>query len=1285
MKLILFYSWQTTTDTKYNKSFIKDCINKSVNKLKNKLEFKGVEFEIQEGVTTEPGSVPVASQITDVRIPNCDIFIADLTVVNHSFPKEIPQEYHALLRSNVKPSPNPNVLIEYGVAYRELGSEKIIGVMNSHFGSPKENSDNLPFDLRHLRYPIEFLYSEDSKAEDKEKIKKEFIDNLTRAIKTTALYSIQNQKNRYNPLCVWSDWENNVHPKQRFFKNGKIEEIHELIGKSIQNPHESTRLLGLSGLGKTRILLENFRSDNVDDVSVLLSGRVLYMNCHLYPNTNINALLRSIIENGEDRIVVLDNCSLKTHRGLIELLKREDNRISLISIDSNPEEINHDKINGVNYIVIKKDDLSSVVDNILTVDFSFLSKELIEKIKEFSQGIPLMAVLIGESINKGEKFVGRLEDKDLLDKLLGPKSENEKQRKILNSCSIFNYFGIDDELSSQIEFIATNKGITSLTGDNQVIINDFHETCSHYLEREIFERKGRFIGMRPFPLSMYLAQEWLEQCSPQRLLGVITDIASLKEPDRKQLSEAFCEQMKYLGYNEKAILIIDKIIGTQSPFDNAEVLNTELGSRLFRFFVEVNPVAVSQNFVRLFSTKNTEDLLKIVEGRRNIVWVLEKLCFDKRTFAESVKVMYAFAVAENETWANNATGQFLHLFNIYLSGTEVNLNERWKIIEWGLMHPENKYQSLAMNAMKVGLAYGHFSRDGGAEKQGTRRLYDDEPNGKDILEYWSRILHKLVEITTAKNEYSDFASKTIADSIRSMYRAGFSFIILPIVKEVSDFKNNDWDEGLKGLKSARRYEKVLLSGHQLNQLNEAIDALTKKDFWTRYITIANSYHLENDEFETRDTIIEAIKKIADEFINDDLPWDENFPLFYKNHQNYSFFFGNRLYELLEGNDGSVDKFITLSVETILAIKKEERNLTLLGGFISVANEEIKGKFYAYLYGHEELNYILFYLISLDNKGEKYFTLLFDLIDQDKCNVIDFEVFSYGSVLSKLPIEALRAFSQRMFNYSDKGYSVVFDLYFSLGYNNTELRILLLPILKKCIIQLGLNNGGNDQLDNFKWGQTICLILEDENESDFAVFINDSIIKSITFENSYHLNYEAQGIYEVLMKHHFATIWPNLSEALISADEEYIKFYGLKHILGSHIGGVGRSIGILFDGDIDTIFEWCKNNKPLAPARIAELVPIFGGFNNLYSTWHPIALRLINEFGDIEDVLRYLTINMGSFSWTGSIVPLLESKKELFNTIADHKIKEVSNWARKSLTSLELDIKGEAVRDDEMHL
>ena len=1278
MKLKIFFSWQMTTDSKYNKYFILDCIKKSVKKLKNKPELNGVEFIIQEGITGESGSVQVASKIADDRIPNCDIFIADLSVVNHI------NGFNRFVRKytgdKYKPFQNNNVLYEYGIAYEAIGEQKIIGILNNSYGSPNENPDNIPFDLKHLRFPLEYKYS--SKFQDKEKAQTQLISGLVGALKETAIFALQNQKNKYNPLLVWKDWESLTNTTQKYYDSEFINLITTQIKNGAKKTNESIRLIGLSGLGKTRILLEAFRTTETEE-SINVNSKVLYLNCNYHSNTDYQTLFAKLTKEKENRIVILDNCSKALHRQLLHFIHNDNNLISLITIDSNPEELEQDRINGVNYILIKKEDLSDVVEKILIEDISILGKDNVEKIKEFSQGIPLMAALIGQSIKNGEKFIGKLDDKELLDKLLGEKGQNERFRTILKSCSIFNYFGIKDELNSQIEFIATDKNITSLTGDNQVIINEFHDTCTHFLKREIFERKGRLIGLRPFPLAMSLAQEWLEPCTPERLLNVITNISNLEEPDRKNLSEAMAEQMKYLGYSDKAVLIIEKIVGPESPFDNAEVLNSELGSRLFRSFVEVNPIAVSDNLTRIFSTKSKEELLEIEDGRRNLVWVLEKLCFDKRTFNKGAKLLFGFAIAENETWSNNATGQFLSLFKIILAGTESNLQERWAIIEWGLSTKNEEYLNLAIKAMKSGLSYGHFSRMGGPENQGSKKLIDYQPNLDEVKEYWTNILIKLTSIVKSDNNHSKFASDTIANSIRSICNARFGDVIIPIVEDISSYKKYDWDEGLKGLKYARKYEKGLLSEKSIENINTLIESLTKTDFETRYKTISSSYHLDNDESYSSEKVKDAIVNLADEFITDEIPWESHFSIFYTSQQVYSYHFGNRIYELISSDTTKVDKFIELSINKVAELKKEERNLTVLGGFISKSNSKIKESFYRTLSKNEELNYLLFYFISIDNEGKKYFNLLFELIDNGKCEIVNFNVFNYSNSLNHCNLDELTEFSEKLFEYGNEGYSIAFDSFFSLGYNNEELKIKLTPIFKKCIFKLGANIKG--RRDNYRWADTICSILSSTDESELAVFINNSIIETISWENSYHLDYNVQNIYSILMKIHFASIWPNLSKALLSKDEDYIKFYGLKHILGSRIGGIGRSVGILFEGDVELIFNWCKINQPLAPSRLAELVPIYGDNNNNYSEWHPFAKRLIDEFGDNEEVLSHLSSNMGTYSWTGSVVPLLEAKKELFKIIENHSIKLVSDWATKSLSYTNERIKKEKNKDEEMYL
>ena len=79
---------------------------------------------------------------------------------------------------------------------------------------------------------------------------------------------------------------------------------------------------------------------------------------------------------------------------LLPFINASTNKLSLITIDSNPEEFELSKLTFVNYILIRKDDLSSIVDDILKNNYAQINEDGVKKVKEFAQGIPLMAVLM---------------------------------------------------------------------------------------------------------------------------------------------------------------------------------------------------------------------------------------------------------------------------------------------------------------------------------------------------------------------------------------------------------------------------------------------------------------------------------------------------------------------------------------------------------------------------------------------------------------------------------------------------------------------------------------------------------------------------------------------------------------------------------------------------------------------------------------------------------------------------------------------------------------------------
>ena len=154
----IFYSWQSDTPSKFNRSFIEDAINEALKRLKSDATLEPAlrarQVELDKDTQGVAGSPPIAQTILK-KIERCAVFIADMTFVGQSLAGLVKTP------SDVRQIPNPNVLLEYGYALHCHGHERIIAITNAAFGD--SNPDNLPFDLRHLRWPITYNLNETNK------------------------------------------------------------------------------------------------------------------------------------------------------------------------------------------------------------------------------------------------------------------------------------------------------------------------------------------------------------------------------------------------------------------------------------------------------------------------------------------------------------------------------------------------------------------------------------------------------------------------------------------------------------------------------------------------------------------------------------------------------------------------------------------------------------------------------------------------------------------------------------------------------------------------------------------------------------------------------------------------------------------------------------------------------------------------------------------------------------------------------------------------------------------
>ncbi len=1260
MKYTIFYSWQSDTNPNFNWVLIRDCINSAIKNIENKGRLKGVFFnDLQESTSNIPGSPDIVPTI-EVRIDSCDIFICDLTITNsHDW-------ILTALETNpdlpYKFSPNSNVYGEYNRALGNHSSDAVIAVMNTIYGDPNKNDKIIPFDSRQKRFP--FLYSCDSEVQI-EGASLNLIAFFENAIRESILKLIDEERYRYLPFITFAEHKKEYSTKCEYCSN----EALGVFRNNILNDDSNLRIIGISGIGKTRLVFEAIKN------SAEFIARYLYCDCFIDDFEEVKKKIELILRKKENPIIILDNCNSEQAQNVIRIKRRYSSTNCKIITIWNQEE--QSTLSGYVYVNLNVD-LRDVVDEIIDKKSITISDDNKNLIREFSDGIPLMAILLVESLNEGDTDIGKLSNKDFVNKLI---FEVEEEREIIKSCSLFRYVGFDGGYRSQIKFIVENKAITPISGEPEVKLAKFDKLFNKYKKREIVETNGRLFGIRPRPLAFALAEEWFDDCSDERMDNVIKSIQDENNPDSKILTESLCSQIKYLGNNEKVKSLIGRLTDVSGPFDNAEVVNTELGSRLFRSFVEVNPNAVADNLYRLFGSMSIEQLKNVQEGRRNLVWTLEKLCFDKTTFEKGAKLMMLFGAAENETWGNNSTSEFLHLFKIQLAGTQANLSERLEIIKWGL-NKGNEHTLLSLKALSSALETQHFTRFMGAEIQGTKKLEDYIPTNSEVIKYWTEVLDILEEYALSECEYSALCSKVIAEKARGLFRAGVATIILPKIKNIAERYSYDWDLMLDILYRIKEYEGPILKPEYASEIDTLIEQLTKTDFYSRFAAVQKNRNNTESKLNFEEQIKiqqQEYQKLADEFVNNNFCSSEILHSIYSNKHLFSMPFGARIAELIEGNIEDLIVFTEKSLDLLLSIDTRDRNSSILIDFArGIKLEESKNILIESILSKEQLSYLLFPVFGVFKKEDDELNILFSLVEREVVSIDEFkQYFNYLS-LRGLSEDKFVGLCHKIKKYGIRGTDTVLSLIHSLLYFSKEINpnSVLYDLLEEILMSIDITNLNGINRDDYF--HMIDTLLSHKESKIFAKGINLQAINLAKDPNySFSFDSNLENLYGILIGKYFEDIWPDLSSALLSDGEDYFVYYHYQHLLGSQIGSMSNKVGILFKGNIELIFDWCRKFPEKAPARLASMVPIFEG-----EGFHPITLRLINEYGNQQDVLSSLSSNMGSFSWVGSIIPLLESKRKLFNSLINHSIPEVVDWAKSNIYYVDKGIEREIQREDE---
>ncbi|MBN2570350.1 MAG: hypothetical protein JXB42_13060 [Deltaproteobacteria bacterium] len=1061
-------------------------------------------------------------------------------------------------------------------------------------------------------------------------------------------------------LKTWSDWgQNSEYQRFKFVADENRQAALESLKSLLSEQKKCARIIGLSGLGKTRLSFEVFRDLNEHDD---LSKRVVYVDANV--NLSIVGLVSDWVQCGLEGIVVVDNCDISLHDKLRREVQRADSKLSLLTLDYNLERASQTEVIHLKQLPDEK--IKQMIEPVYGKDIPDL-----DRIIAFAQGFPQMAVLLADARLDKEPEMGRLTDDELANKMLwGGREPSAEDEHILRGCSLFDRFGIDDEVSKEYEFIAS-----AVVG---VTLDKFYDCVKRFEERGLIARRGRFARLEPKPLAIRLAAEWWRRTRPDKQVELITaDI-----PDN--LVGSFCDQVSRLDFLPEVKTLTAELCGPQGPFGQAEVILSDRGSRLFRALVEVNPDATSKALLNVLQKYDEEELSQITgDVRRNLVWALEKLCFHAACFEEAANSLLLLASSENENWSNNATGIFKQLFCTFLSGTEASPSMRLNLVDRALKSDRDSIRKLAVEALEQAITTDSGTRMIGAEYQGSGEPLEEwRPKvWGEAFEYWEQALDRLCNLVTKKDSLAPPAKTAIANNIRGLMQHGQVDILDKVIKDIVHQDGPLWPEALASIKDSLCYEGKEMPDEGKAKLQEWVFLLTPSDLGERlqlFVTNPPYEHEKKEDGQYEDIAAKNAKLLAEELAEDIasiIPFLDNLLI---GEQRQAYWFGKHLVE-------SAGKWEPLLSEVINKVNRiENPNINFLLGILNgIFNLDILkwNTIVKIFFDRKGLNQYYANALVTGKFTIEQLNCFTELMGKNKIEPVAANPFTYGRPLEHLDYKDVAQFVRNLAPISDNAAWIALDILSMYCHGDAKKWNNCNPTFKEIVIMLKLDKEDKNQgqLEMYHWHDVVKKLLK-SNDSAFAIDITKQILASCTNRiNLGDLWHYVQPIIRILFQQHAKDIWPLFSEAIKNAAP--LEEYRLMQLLDSGSSFDKKKPSVLSDLPDELLNEWCLQNPETAPEFVARTTDVLLDVGDKYEI-SSRAKFLIDNFGDNEQVLSALSANMSSFGWSGSLVPYLQKETEALEPLKGHTNSNVKNWVSRRLDYLSKMIERETRRDEE---
>jgi len=525
-----------------------------------------------------------------------------------------------------------------------------------------------------------------------------------------------------------------------------IQRVRELLRADDTDP--VIRIEGPAGAGKTRLALECISEPGIVERTVYAANG---------DAESVERLLGAIrVTPGVRAIAVVDECD-RDHQDVVKSnAELSQGRLRLLCVG--PGDVLFDSsanFTNVFQLPLLSDDK---VREALKAEMTNAPPEIIEAAVRLAGGYVKLAFFVTTCLLRKKHVlpadIGNIPDiRQFLKQFM-----KEKSLKALQAVSLFARLGWEEEVRTEAEAVANYLGIP---------FTDFQEGVQALRDQGVVLPRGRYLYVTPDLLAIVSADA-LWQIRGPGLIQIVSALPGLG-PRRELL-----KRLATMGQHPIVKKLVEELLGPNGIFKSLADLDEEFRSEVYRILSAPFREVAADLLTRTVDDASKDELLNFKNGRRNVIWAIESLLRWPEISLQAARSLRALALAENETWGNNATGIFVEYFHISLSRSPIPFLDRLPLVDELIETGEEAGRLLAAKALNASLAYSE-TRSGGNIDHVSGLPYPAEWRPKtwgDVWDAMNAAVERLQQIASGTDQAAKEGRRAVLESVYTLASRG---------------------------------------------------------------------------------------------------------------------------------------------------------------------------------------------------------------------------------------------------------------------------------------------------------------------------------------------------------------------------------------------------------------------------------------------------------------------------------------------------------------------------------